>query len=103
MNSYAKLRDGTWGVRIEGTAKPGDVVKVTTKAGVEKQETVKAVVWSDKGVSLCSIEPRARDRAPSDRTQYAGGRARGYKCVTGGDCSSFGNGKNCGGAGCDGW
>lgn len=61
-NSYTKLQDGSWGVRVVGTVNPGTTVKVQTKAGSTKTEVVSRVLWSGKDrfnpsvtVSLCRI------------------------------------------------
>lgn len=61
--TYTKLRDGSWGVRLEGGPLPaGSTVTVTKRDGGQKQETIKAVVWSGKDkhtgaeVSVCSIK-----------------------------------------------
>lgn len=60
MATYQKLKSGEWGVRVQGTARAGDAISVRTKAGKVKTETVKAVVWSGDGVTLCSIEQAER-------------------------------------------
>jgi len=54
-NSYTKLRNGSWGVRVDGAARPGQVVTVKTKAGEVKTETVDRVIWKGDSVSICSI------------------------------------------------
>lgn len=67
QNSYTKLKDGTWGIRISGTATAGSAVEITTKAGSRKVETVGRVLWTGDGVSLCSIAQgsgRRPGRAP---------------------------------------
>ncbi len=62
MATYSKLRNGSWGVRVEGSVSPGQSVTVTTKAGKTKTETVGKVIWQGSGVSLCSIEERGSSR-----------------------------------------
>jgi hypothetical protein len=63
--SYTKLRDGSWGIRVDGHARVGEMVEVTTKGGQRKREKVTKVLWtgqdkfSGKTISLCSIEQRA--------------------------------------------
>lgn len=84
-NSYTKLNDGTWGLRVYGAVKVGDAVTVTTKAGAVKTETVGKVLWSGitkAGVpgALCAIAPRA---TPSTKR---GGAKRGR--WTGCSCGS---------------
>lgn len=65
IGSYAKLKDGSWGVRVKGArkAKVGDHIEVLTKAGKRSYETVTAVLWSgadrddqSKTCSLCAVE-----------------------------------------------
>ena len=55
MATYTKLKDGSWGVRVEGTAKSGQSVTVTKKSGETKSETIGRVLWSGNGISLCSV------------------------------------------------
>jgi len=52
MATYMKLKNGDWGIRVEGPVQIGQQVTVTTKAGMTKTETVAAVLWSSGGVSL---------------------------------------------------
>jgi hypothetical protein len=61
--SYAKLRNGSWGVRVTGeSVQMGDRVTVTKKDGQECQETIAKVLWNgtDKNdgqkVYLCAVE-----------------------------------------------
>ena len=54
--SYIKLKDESWGVRVQGTARPGQTITVNKKSGESKTETIKSVVWRGNGVTLCSIE-----------------------------------------------
>ena len=57
MNAtYTKLKDGSWGVRIEGTLDKGakSEVTVTKRSGETKTESV-IVLWSGNGVSLAKI------------------------------------------------
>lgn len=53
--TYAKLRDGSWGIRVQGIVASGAVVDVRKKSGETKREIVAAVLWTGQGVSLCSI------------------------------------------------
>lgn len=57
MTSYTKLRDGSWGLRINSgqTVTPGQTITVTKKSGDTKQETVGKVLWSGNGVTLATI------------------------------------------------
>ena len=60
--TYTKLKDGSWGVRVEGITKPEGNITVTKKDGTSKEETIKTVVWSGNGVYLCSIVPTSNAR-----------------------------------------
>jgi hypothetical protein len=87
--SYTKLRSGSWGVRVVGTApEQGSSISVRTKAGVVKTERISAIVWSGDGVALCAIEERSQ-RSYSRRSGGGGG------CHTDGNCSSVCNPSNC--------
>lgn len=61
--SYAKLRNGGWGVRIEGNRpERGEGVTVTKRDGRTKNETIGRVLWSGDGVHLCTIDRDEDDR-----------------------------------------
>lgn len=107
--TYTKLKDGSWGVRATGgqhlTA--GATVTVAKRDGTTKTETIKAVLWSGDGVTLASIaagKSAGKNYDPQKFNGY-GARRGGYSkaCVTGGNCSSFGSGRSCGGHDCDGF
>lgn len=72
--TYTKLRDGSWGIRVEGE-KPvvGQVIIVRKKSGETRNETVKAVLWSGDGVNLCSIKSGDSEtaRKPAGREMCA--------------------------------
>ena len=59
--TYTQLRNGSWGIRVAGTAGVGQTITVTKKDGSNKTETVQKVLWtgrdskSGQTVSLCSI------------------------------------------------
>lgn len=82
--TYTKLKDESWGIRVQGTVAAGDTVTVAKRDGSTKQEVVLAVLWTGEGVSLCSIR---RDSAPARGSSYsprAGKPRRSY-----GDCDDF--------------
>lgn len=66
--TYTKLKNGEWGVRVEGTVNRGTVVSVVTKAGKLKTETVGSVLWtgtdrqSGHTISLCAIKQKEQQR-----------------------------------------
>lgn len=71
-NTYSKLRNGDWGVKVGGPAAAGQVVSVTKQSGEVKQETIERVLWTDGRASLCSVR---RSQAPARQTPIA--RQRG--------------------------
>lgn len=91
----AKLRDGSWGARVRGRVSSGEIVTITTKAGKSWKARVTRVLWSGDGVSLCATE--SLDGGPPRQRGWGGA------CITGGNCSSFGDGRSCGGYDCDGY
>jgi len=106
--TYTKLKSGEWGVRMAGTPKVGARVSVSKKDGSTKTETIARVVWSGDGISLCAIAKGDGAKGKNwDASRFNGyGRARGgyaKACVTGGNCSSLGSGRSCGGHDCDGY
>jgi len=69
-----KLRDGTWGARVRGTAAAGDTVTITTATGRSWDAQITRVVWSGEGVSICATS--SLDRGASRRGMGPGhGRA----------------------------
>lgn len=58
--TYSKLKDGTWGVRVEfsgkGSISAGDRVVVKKKSGEKKEEVIDRVLWKGNGIFLCSIK-----------------------------------------------
>lgn len=59
--TYAKLRDGSWGVRVTGgVPAAGTALTVRKKSGETKSETIARVLWTGDGVALCAIEPSSR-------------------------------------------
>lgn len=71
--SYTKLKDESWGIRVEGgTPKPGQSITVRKKSGETKTETVNRVLWSGNGVSLCSISATAGKTGTSSKGRTPG-------------------------------
>jgi hypothetical protein len=93
--SPAKLRDGSWGARVNGSVKVGDTVTIATKAGKSWNAKITKVVWSGDGVTLAATAS-ASDYTPAVRNSrgYVTERGHeagycGYPCpVTGKKCCS---------------
>lgn len=51
-----KLRDGSWGARVNGTVAQGDSIEITTRAGKTWTATVSRVLWSDGSVSIVATQ-----------------------------------------------
>ena len=54
--SFCKLESGLWGIRIEGTAKTGDIINVVRKDGKVKPEKLGKLVWEGGGAQLYAID-----------------------------------------------
>lgn len=76
MASFAKLSDGSWGVRAPGTPGAGSTFDVESKYG-RKTVTIAAIVETTDGSSLCSIVAESRKPRASNRRQpsYSDGRS----------------------------
>lgn len=70
----AKLRDGSWGARVAGKARAGDLIWVKARNGKEWQARVTKVVWSGEGVTLVATE--SVDRKPARRERMGSGHGR---------------------------
>jgi hypothetical protein len=87
--TYTKLKSGEWGVRVEGAVKEGQSVTVRKKNGETKTETVKKVVWSGGGISLCAVTGGS---GSSYTPRASRGRRTGCSCgsidgeINDGDC-----------------
>ena len=66
----SKLRDGSWGARVAGAAKPGDQIQITSKSGKTWDAIVSHIVWTDGNVTLVATR--------SDR-QDTGSRKGGFR------------------------
>jgi len=59
--TYTHLRDGSWGIRVPGTARENQSVTVAKKSGDTKTEIVARVLWTGRDfksgatISLCAI------------------------------------------------
>ena len=77
MNTYSKLRDGTWAVRVAGDRPAaGDVVTITKRSGETKVETIASVLSTDGAAHLCAIVARTR---PGRSAYQRGDRSEGAR------------------------
>lgn len=68
--SFAKLDDGGWGLRFEGSLKPGDEVEVQRRDGSRERKFVGEIVKSGKGYTIARIgaaKPRPEKRPVAER------------------------------------
>lgn len=86
MATWTKLRDGSWGLRVDGPVVAGQPVTARKKSGAITIETVARVLWAGNGVSLCAITTTSAPRK---------------SCVSDGNCSSILPMRWCGGWDCD--
>jgi hypothetical protein len=68
--TWARLRDGTWGVRLVGLAAvaPGTAVTVLTRAGRAQTAVVDRIVWHGtdaRGQPVTLARVRDADRSPA--------------------------------------
>jgi hypothetical protein len=96
--TWKKTRDGEWVVcgpakELRQAAKTYTALPVTARSGAQKWVQIDRVgkTFGD-GLAYGYLG----DDAPA-----TGGRS-GRACITGGNCSSFGSGRSCGGHDCDG-
>ena len=81
--SWARLRDGSWGLRIEGAGlRAGDRVRARRKDGSDSIETIGRIAWTGEGVTVASVvasaKPATRSYGSSSRVPVKdSGRGRG--------------------------
>jgi hypothetical protein len=63
--TFAKLRDGTWGVRVPGRASAGDSVIITRRDGRKVQTTIESIVWTGPDFTIGRI-PNTRNASGSE-------------------------------------
>lgn len=87
--SPAKLKNGSWGARVKGDVKEGDVITIRTKSGKTWEARVTRVVWSGDSVSICATE--SMDRPQRTQRTYSNGRANYHSGgrVFGGDACGY--------------
>lgn len=73
MNAtYTKLKDGNWGLRIQGVTDDVDVVTVTKKSGEIKTEYVDRILWRGNGIMLATIARKPRRISREDQCELCG-------------------------------
>lgn len=61
---YTRLKNGTWGARVQGHVREGDRLTVSMRSGRAKPEVIERVIWSDGSISLCSLaSPKKKKRS----------------------------------------
>lgn len=53
--TFAKLRDGSWGLRVVGCCHPGSYVQVTKKSGETTLKQIGRVMWHDAKTSTALV------------------------------------------------
>jgi hypothetical protein len=101
INTYTKLVDGTWGVRVPSSVPPGvgSKIQVTKASGEVKTETVASIASCGFTETICRIaatsKPSASYRAaPSSRRASGAGsatRMAGYSswCTATASCRCY--------------
>ena len=80
-NSWGKLRDGGWGVYIEGRASPGESVVVNKRDGSSSTVVLGRKVWEGNGKMLFTVN---KDGGGSHSRQRRG-LGGSYECEECGD------------------
>jgi hypothetical protein len=79
--SPTKLRDGSWGAKVQGSVDVGEEITIETRAGKRWTAVVTRVVWSGEGATIVATESTDR---PAGRTSdpascvTCGGRKDAY-------------------------
>jgi len=71
-----KLRDGSWGAKVQGTVRQGDTVTITTRGGKSWTAMVSRVVWSGDGVTICATASTDDDGSRHGSYRTIGERQR---------------------------
>lgn len=58
-NTFTKLKNGEWGIRITGkdmiNVRPGKIIQAETKDETKSEQTVKAIIHTYDDAIICSI------------------------------------------------
>lgn len=90
--TFAKLRDGSWGLRVAGAVSPGEVVTAVTKDGRREEKRIGLVLCQATSTqpALCSIADSTA-RSASSATRRSGSRGRRTGCSCGSREDESGN------------
>lgn len=67
-----KLRNGSWGARVEGKPSIGETITIRAKSGKSWQARVSAIVWTDGTASIVATASTDRESRPSSGKRYRG-------------------------------
>ena len=67
--TWARLRDGSWGIKVDGRPQPGDVAIVTKKDGTRQRKDIERVVWQQGNVAYCTVPLDRRASAMLDSSE----------------------------------
>jgi hypothetical protein len=83
--TWAKLRDGSWGVRLTSVGSPGDQVTVRKKSGQTSKVTLGRLIWTDRSVWLFTVGTGGS----SGSSGSSGSRSHSHGRWTGCSCGSI--------------
>lgn len=100
--TYRRTKQGEWVVMApQYQLHAGMTIEVATKDGRTKTERIvrvgKGFLVAGTPMAYGYLAPKAAAPATAPH------RSRRSSCPTGGNCSSFGDGRSCGADDCDGW
>lgn len=78
MNTFIKLKNSEWGVRVTGkdteNLRPGKIIQVGTKEGSKSEQTIKSIVNTYDDAVICSFfqdhEQMARFHAQDEYMKF---------------------------------
>jgi hypothetical protein len=74
--TWARLRDGAWGLRVQGEARTGDTVRAVRASGASALVRVGRIVWSGEGVTLATAGEEVREPRAEAAPRRRGGSRR---------------------------
>lgn len=55
-----KLKNGSWGARVQGIPTVGDQIQITTRSGKSWTASVARILWTGDGISLVATQESGR-------------------------------------------